>query len=167
MRTLGAAVGRAETIADALALAGVLAPGAPPPDPPPRTAPAPPPAKRTAETAAKTATVPKPSPPPPKPAAKKAAAKKTAVKNAPAKKTKAAPRDTLAQGDVEKVIAGLRAHPANRPADRSALERHIVPLLCNQVTLKVSHAVIKKLEERKVITFNGNKIGYTLPAGKK
>jgi hypothetical protein len=42
-----------------------------------------------------------------------------------------------------------------------------VPLLRNQVTLKASQAVIKKLEERKVITFNGNKIEYALPAGKK
>lgn len=150
-------MGRAETIAEALALAASLAPGVPPLDPQPRTAPAPPAAKRTAKTAAKTATKPKTPPPPPKPAAK----------NTAAKKTKAAPRDTLAQGDVDKVIAGLRAHSANRPAEREALQRHIVSLLRNQVTLQVSEEVIKKLEERKVITFNGNKIEYALPAVKK
>lgn len=159
MRTLGAAAGKAGTIPDALALAASLAASVPPPSPQLKAAPAPPPAKRLAKTAVQPASQPTAPPPPPPPAAKKTAA--------PTKKIKAAPRDTLAPGDVEKVMAGLRANPANRPADRSALERHILPLLHNQVTLKASQAVIKSLEERKVITFNGNKIEYALPEGKK
>lgn len=136
MRALGAAVGRAGSIADALALAASLTPGVSPPRPQPKPAPA---------------------PKPPKPVAKKA----------PAKKPKPAPRDTLVNDDVDNVISGLRAHPRNKPADRDALLRHIVPLLRNKVTLKVSEAVVRKLEERKLIAFNGNKIEYKLPDGKK
>lgn len=150
MRTLRAVVGRAETIADALALAASLVAGVPPAGRQPKPAPGPPPAK----TAAKVVSEPNTKPPPDEPPA----AKKT-----PAKKAKPAPRDTLAEGDVDKVIAGLRAQPANRPADRNALQRHIVSLLRNQVTLKLSEAVIKKLEERKVLAFSDNKIEYKLP----
>lgn len=146
MRTLGAAVGKAGTIPDALALAASLATGLPAPCPQPKPAPAP-------ATVASRPTAPAPQP---KPAAKKA----------PSKKAKPAPRDTLAHDDVDKVMAGLRARPANRPADREALRRHIVPLLRNQVSLKVSDAVIKKLQERQVISFDGNKIEYRLPKGK-
>ncbi len=154
MRTLRAAVGRAETIADALVLAASLVAGVPPPGLQLKPAPGPPPAKTSAKVVSKPKTKP--------PLAKPPAATKT-----PAKKAKPAPRDTLAEGDVDKVIAGLRAHPSNRPADRDALQRHIVSLLRNQVTAKVSEAVIKKLEERKVLAFSDNKIDYQQLKGRE
>lgn len=152
MRTLGAAVAKAGTIPEALALAASLTADAPTPSPQRKPASAPPPLKvptpaiGTPDTLA----------PPPGPSAKRASAKTA----------KPAPRDTLSHSDVDTVVAGLRARPANRPADREALRRHILPLLRNQVTLKVSDAVIKKLEQRKLIAFDGNKIEYDLPEGK-
>lgn len=66
-----------------------------------------------------------------------------------------------------KVIADLRAHPKNRPADRKALQRHIVSILGNKVTAKVSEAVIKALEQQQIVKFNGSKIEYKVPKAKK
>jgi hypothetical protein len=88
------------------------------------------------------------------------------AKAAPAKKPKPAPRDRMMATDVDTVIAGLRASPRNRPSDRKALQRHIVSLLHNEATLKVSDAVIEALERSKVIAFNANKVEYRLPKAK-
>jgi len=69
--------------------------------------------------------------------------------------------------DVEKAITVLRGSPNNRPGDRVAMEHHIMCLLGNKVTMKVVRDVIAELEERKVVTFNGNGVEYKIPKAKK
>lgn len=98
--------------------------------------------------------------------AKQAPAKQAPPKQASATVAKAPPRDKVTDADVETVLAGLRNSPRNRPADRNALQRHIVSLLRNEVSSKASDAVIGKLEASKAISFNGKKVEYKLPTAK-
>jgi alkylhydroperoxidase family enzyme len=145
MRTLGATVGKAETLAEALNLAKTPAP-------------APPPAATLAEAAVVTVQAPGTTFAVASPALTAPAALQS---NPPPVAT--APRDTLSHDDVEKVIAGLNAQSANRPGNTTALRRHIVSLLRNQVSFKVSDAVIRKLKERGLITLSGDRVEYQLP----
>ena len=94
--------------------------------------------------------------PAPAPAAKVPAAKKASAR------TPAAPRDTLADDDIDKVVAALLSRPRSQPADRDALQRHIVSVLKHKVTAGLGDAVIRQLEQRGLIGFSGNKVQYAL-----
>ncbi len=65
--------------------------------------------------------------------------------------------------DVAKVVAHLRTHGKNRPADRKALERHMASMLGGKVAIEASRKIVTELEARKVVTFKGNRIEYRLP----
>ena len=65
--------------------------------------------------------------------------------------------------DAAKVIAHLRTHGKNRPADRNALERHMGSMLGRKIAIEASRKIVSELEARKVVTFKGNKIEYKLP----
>ena len=82
---------------------------------------------------------------------------------------KAAPsvRNSVVEGDVQTIIAELRAHPKNRPGDRAALERYIVARLGNKITAGAAKAVIVELEQQTVVSFNGTKAAYKVPKAKK
>ena len=146
MRTLGCAVSRAGSIPDALAISESRAPLTAPsaavtPLAPPVARPSRGiiPAASTSGPTAKPASAPK----------QKITAKATTARRA-----------TIADGDVETVLAGLRAHPKSRPGDRAALEHHVVARLGHKVTPKVARAVIHQLEQQKVIAFDGKKVVY-------
>jgi hypothetical protein len=143
MRSLGCAVGKAQSIPEALAWAESLSAGQPHP----------------ADFAA-VAKVPPVAVPVPAvhaaPPVKKAAKKITdPIRNAPE------------SADAGKVVADLRAHPKNRPANRKALQRHVVSILGNKVTSQVAEATIKALEAQQIVRFNGNEIEYKVPKAKK
>lgn len=76
-------------------------------------------------------------------------------------------RSSVAQGDVQTIVAELRAHPKNRPGDRAALERYIVARLGNKITSVAAKAVVVALEEQTVVSFNGTKAAYKIPKAKK
>jgi hypothetical protein len=95
--------------------------------------------------------------------ARKATSTATAAKAPATRKSAAALRNTLADSDVDTVIAALRARATHRPADREALRRHIVSVLRHQVTTDVSDAVIDALQARELISFAGHKVRYSLP----
>jgi hypothetical protein len=99
------------------------------------------------------------------------AVSRLAAASAPKKKaaTKATGplRNSIVDSDATSVIAGLRAHPKNRPGDRAALERYTVARLGNKVTTAVAAAVIRELEQQKVVSFNGVKAAYNIPKAKK
>ena len=107
------------------------------------------------------------------PAAPKGETLSAAAPHAPAQPKKAATksvsaaRSKMTVEDVEKAITVLRGSPNNRPGDRVAMEHHIMCLLGNKVTMKVVRDVIAELEERKVVTFNGNGVEYKIPKAKK
>jgi hypothetical protein len=161
MRSLGCAVGKATTILEALDVAeALLQPGqarlqeriensATPSKTQPRSS------TRVGEKAtaanAKAAETPHACPPP-KPAAKRPV---TALRN------------SVVAEDLEKVITVLRGGPNNRPAGRTALEHHIMCILGSKVTMEVIKDVIKQLQERQIIAFNGNEIEYRIPKKKK
>lgn len=91
----------------------------------------------------------------------------------PAEKQQAAPkavaglRKTLAAGDLDTVVADLRAHPKNRPGDRKALERYVVARLGNKITVELARTVIRQLEQQKLVTFSGKAIEYRIPKAKQ
>jgi hypothetical protein len=95
----------------------------------------------------------------------------TASASAPKKKAVAttAPvlRRSIADGDVATVIAELREHPKNRPGDRAALEHYIVGHLGNKIAPEVATAVIRELEQQKIVGFDGKTIAYRVPKAKK
>ena len=95
------------------------------------------------------------------PAPVSAPKKKAAAKAAPAV------RNSVVEGDVQTIIAELRAHPKNRPGDRAALERYIVARLGNKITSGAAKAVVAQLEQQTVVSFNGTKAAYKLPKAKK
>ncbi len=140
MRSLGCAVGKAPSIPAALVLAETMSPGQP---------------GKAIPSAASNPAPPIAAPPAPAPG-KKAATKPAAVL-----------RDALNGSDAETVIADLRAHAGNRPADRKALQRHIVSILGNKVTPQVAEAAIKVLEGRQIVRFNGSNVEYKVPNAKK
>jgi hypothetical protein len=145
MRALGCVVGKAPTIPEALALAGALRPDTPKPS-----------AVSAGLARPSRGIIPPLTPPVPKSAPKAAAAKADPAR-----------RKTMVATDPEKVIADLRLHPRNRPSDRPALERHVVSVLGNKVTVRVSRVVIKDLEQRNVVKFvDGGKIEYRIPKAK-
>jgi hypothetical protein len=74
-----------------------------------------------------------------------------------------APVPEAMSDDAAKVIAHLRTHGKNRPADRNALERHMGSMLGRKVAVEASRKIVLELEARKVVTFKGNKIEYKLP----
>lgn len=76
-------------------------------------------------------------------------------------------RKTLAADDVTKVLDYMRTHAKNRPAKRNTLERHVISVLGNGVTVEVGRAVVDELERLNVVRFSGNKIEYTIPKTKK
>lgn len=144
-KDLNCPVGKASSIPEALALAEALtaALSDTAASQPPRAHPAP------------VAKAPQRNPPVPS-FAKKAATKTTAPL-----------RNSVAEGDAAKVIAHLRSHPKNRPADRKALQHHIVSILGNKVTAQVSEAVVQALEHQQIVKLNGSKIEYKVPKAKK
>jgi hypothetical protein len=87
--------------------------------------------------------------------------KKAAAMAAPAD------RSSVAQGDVQTIIADLRAHPKNRPGDRAALERYIVARLGNKIKSGAAKTVVAGLEQQQVISFNGTKATYKIPKANK
>lgn len=91
----------------------------------------------------------------------------SALPKTAAKRSVAALRNSVAAEDVEKVITVLRGGPNNRPARRTALEHHILCILGNNVTMEVIQDVIKQLEQRQIVTFNGSEIDYQIPKKKK
>ncbi len=95
-----------------------------------------------------------------------AKARTTPEKTAAAPSSKAL-RKTLAADDVTKVFDYMRTHAKNRPAKRNTLERHVVSVLGNGVTVDVGRAVVDELERLSVVRFSGNKIEYTIPKTKK
>jgi hypothetical protein len=82
---------------------------------------------------------------------------------------KAAPsaRNSVVEGDVQTIVAELRAHPQNRPGDRAALERYIVARLGNKITSDAAKAVVVALGQQTVVSFNGTKAAYKIPKAKK
>lgn len=76
-------------------------------------------------------------------------------------------RNSVAAEDVEKVITVLRGGPNNRPAGRTALEHHIMCILGGKVSMEVIQDVIKQLEQRQIVTFNGDEIAYRTPKKRK
>lgn len=76
-------------------------------------------------------------------------------------------RKSISDGDAATVVAELRAHPKNRPGDRAALERYTVARLGNKITPEVAKAVIRELEQQKIVTFDGKKVVYRVPKAKK
>jgi hypothetical protein len=182
MRSLGTFAGRAASIAEALRLAATFGPTPKHESPQPvaasaslppaaltdpiagtRNAKREPASSQPPATKAVSPTTPTAKAGPP---TKAVAAKAPVAKASPAKKAKPAPRDCMVESDVATVIAGLRASPKNRPGDRKALQRHILSLLRNEATMKVSDTVIGKLEASKAISFNGSKVEYKLPKAK-
>ena len=161
MRSLGCAVGRATTILEALDVAeSLLLPSQAGPHEGIESAAMSPMAlpcsstragTRVAVAKAKTVATPHAHPQP----------KKAAKKSVPVLRT------AVAAEDVEKVVAVLRAGPNNRPARRTALEHHILCILGSNVTMKVIQDVIKQLEQRQIVTFNGSEIDYQIPKKKK
>lgn len=99
------------------------------------------------------------------------AVKQKAPASAPKKKavTTAKPtlRKTMSDGDVTTVIAELREHPKNRPGDRAALENYIVGHLGNKIAPEVATAVIRELEQQKIVSFDDKTIAYRVPKAKK
>ncbi|MGD9602300.1 MAG: PIN domain-containing protein [Gammaproteobacteria bacterium] len=138
-------IGKAASIPAALALADTLSKSLPVPEP----------ARSHGANASPQRDSPDPKPP------------KLPQTAKPAKKATTPPRTTPAADDAEKVIADLRAHPKNRPADRKALQRHIVSILKNKITPEVSEVLVNALEQQHVVKFNGSKAEYKIPKAKK
>jgi hypothetical protein len=78
--------------------------------------------------------------------------------------TPSAPRGTLAEEDVGKIIAALALYSRNRPATRKKLEPYVLSQLNNKVTPAVAQAVVKRLIKRGVVTLAGEKVAYVLPS---
>jgi hypothetical protein len=95
------------------------------------------------------------------PAPASAPKKKAAAKAVPAA------RNSVVEGDVQTIVAELRAHPKNRPGDRAALERYIVARLGNKITSGAAKAVVVELEKQTVVSFNGTEAAYKVPKAKK
>lgn len=85
----------------------------------------------------------------------------------PPKKKAVPPRATLEPGDRERVLEHLRTHPKNRPANRDALERHLITVLRGKVALDPVRALIAELERDHVLKISAKKIEYTLPKAAK
>lgn len=158
MRRLGCRVGKASSISEACALAGKQQPESPPTPGLSGSVPSP---------LAAVAPAGKPPAPavkgPPVPSAKAGTRSGTSAA-APSSK---ALRKTLAADDVTKVLDYMRTHAKNRPAKRNTLERHVISVLGNGVTVEVGRAVVDELERLNVVRFSGNKIEYTIPKTKK
>ena len=73
-------------------------------------------------------------------------------------------RATLVEEDIAKIVAALALDPKSRPATRKKLEPYVLARLGNKVTPAVAQAVVKQLTKRGVVTFDGEKIKYVLPA---
>ncbi len=74
------------------------------------------------------------------------------------------PRATLAEQDVGKIVAAFVSDPKSRPASRKKLEPYVLARLGNKVAPAVAQAVVKQLIKRGLVTFDGEKIKYVLPA---
>lgn len=74
------------------------------------------------------------------------------------------PRATPAEENVAKIIAALASHSKSRPATRKKLEPYVLSRLGNRVTPAVAQAVVKQLIKRGLVTFDGEKTKYALPA---
>lgn len=137
MRSLGCAVGKADSIPDALALAAQLKP----------------------------ASVGVPAQPfaDPKPAAKKAT--KKSVKQ-PAGQPSPDRDSKNAVVPVDKIITYLRAHPNNRPATLKALENHVPSMLGGTVKNRDVSELIAKLEVAGLVKISGETIEYKIPKSK-
>jgi len=92
----------------------------------------------------------------------KAQAEKSSETKATEKPTP--PRATLVEEDVGKIVAGFASDPKSRPASRKKLEPYVLSRLNNKVTPAVAQAVVKQLIKRGLVTFDGEKIKYVLPA---
>jgi hypothetical protein len=101
-------------------------------------------------------------------------AKKKAVSSnaAPAKKaiakgsTSSTKKPDVATAKL-KIIANLRDHPMNRPATRTALQRHVVTILGNGTTPEFVQARIDELERTAVITITpAGKVEYKIATPK-
>ena len=138
MRSLGCAVGKAESIPAALALAkrlkGVWCGGS------------------------------KQSSAPKKAAAKKAAKKST--KKAISKLKSFAQKANGADA-FDKLVGYLQAHPNNRPTTKQSLENHIPNMAGGAVTEKQATALLTQLQDTGVITVTGQKIEYKIPKSRK
>jgi hypothetical protein len=73
------------------------------------------------------------------------------------------PRAKLAEEDVAKIVAAFVAYPKNRPGTRKKLEPYVLTQLGNKVTTAVAQALVKQLIKRGLVTFDGEKVKYTLP----
>ena len=62
------------------------------------------------------------------------------------------------------IVAGFASDPKSRPATRKKLEPYVLARLGNKVTPAVAQAVVKQLIKRGLVTFDGEKIKYVLPA---
>lgn len=91
----------------------------------------------------------------------------SAPKKKAAAKVAAAPRNSVVDGQVETIILELRVHPKNRPGDRAALERYIVARLGNKITSGAARSIVGKLEQQKVVSFDGTKVAYKIPKATK
>lgn len=137
MRSLGCSVGKAASIPAALAM-----------DEPPALA-----------------ELPKSAPP--RPSRGIIPATKTAPKQQPTAKSGAIPGNTQLSSGVQSVIAELRAHPRNRPGDRAALERYVLTRLGRAGTQELTRAVIRQLEQQKIVTFVGKSVEFKIPKAAK
>ena len=149
MRTQGCAVTLAGSIQAALAVPA-------PKEPPVAPASAAPPISQSLQRPSR-GIIPAVSQPTPAVAPKKKAAAKAAPAN----------RSAVAEGDVQTIVAELRAYPKNRPGDRAALERYIVARLGNKITSGAAKFVVAGLEQQQVVSFNGTKAAYKVPKATK
>ena len=93
------------------------------------------------------------------------AAKKSAKKAATGP-TKAAKPVTAASA-FAKVVAHLRAHPANRPTTLTSLENHTPSMVGGTMSREAVKALVAKLVSDGIVTVTGKQIDYKIPKGGK
>jgi hypothetical protein len=92
---------------------------------------------------------------------------KAAPKQPPTVKPAVSPASAQLASGVQSVVDELRAHPRNRPRDRAALERYALTRLGRTGTQELARAVIRQLEQQKIVTFVGKSVEFKIPKAAK